>query len=73
MAQQRVKDGARKEKALAQREELEEAVRACGGSGKAKVEAVAEAVGISDRALRKRLQKSKDLECREGVIHARNR
>ena len=73
VAQQRVKDGARKEKAQAQREELEEAVRACGGAGKAKVEAVAEAVGISDRALRKRLQKSKDLECREGVIHARNR
>lgn len=68
MAERRTKDEARKEKAKELREDLEEAITAAGGTGKATVANVAEELGVTDRAVRKRLAASRRWGCERGVI-----
>ena len=68
MAQQRAKEESQKSKAAAMREELEEAIEACGGVGEATVKGVAEEIGCEVTTVRRRLKKHPKFTNKNGVI-----
>lgn len=68
MEQQRAKAEAQKSKAQEIKEELEEAIKACGGPGEATVKAVAEELGLSDDATRNRIKKHPKYAYKSGLI-----
>ena len=67
-AERRAKDARRKEQATAKKNELEEAIDACGGPGKATVANVAESLGHDVRTVQRRIKSSGIYHSHHGLI-----
>jgi RecA-family ATPase len=67
-ADRREKEEARKAKAEAKRDELEEAIEAAGGPGKATVMNVSEEMGVTERTVRRQIERSKRWDSDHGLV-----
>ena len=68
MAERRTKDESRKQKAKELREDLDEAIEAAGGPGKATTTTVSEELGCTERTVRRRVANSRKYTSEHGLI-----